>query len=83
MESNETRLSKVEAVQHFTLGLLAGVIDVLRKSKPELMPLIEHHLERHHAILVGESVDPAKVAAFQELQGLLFPASGSGPQERA
>lgn len=65
-DSLADRISKIEATQHFTLGLITALIKVL----PERSAFFEHarqDLEAHHAYLCGTSFDDVKVQAFQEL----------------
>ncbi len=62
----ETRLARIEAVQHFTMGVQMGIAQAC-SSNPLLMSCISRSLEQQHAQLLGSSQNEKKLAAFQEL----------------
>ena len=66
MQSLEERISKIEAVQFFQLAMIGAAARVCAEH-PKFAAYARENLQRNHAILVGESVDEVKVAAFEEL----------------
>lgn len=62
----ESRLSKIEAVQHFQIAML-GAISKAIPDQDAFKRFARQNLELHHAILCGESVDDVKLAAYEEL----------------
>ncbi len=74
MDSIEQRLSEMEALQTFTLGIATALIEALRTAGVDAMPLIRTHLERHHAQYLAASKDEHRLETFQDLLKMLQPA---------
>ena len=66
MQSATDRISKLEAVQHYQLALIAAMAKIYA-AHPDFKNHVQESLRKHHAILVGESHDELKLSAFEEL----------------
>jgi hypothetical protein len=74
----EKRLARIEAGQHFAMGMLMGIAQANR-GNPELLNCIKHSLEQHHAALLAQTTDEVRLAAFQELLETVPGMTGSKP----
>lgn len=75
MAAVDDRLSKVEAVQHFQLAMIAALAQAC-VNLPGFSASVRDNLLRYQALVAGESTDEAKLKAFEELmEAVLGPQS--------
>lgn len=66
MSALDDRISKIEAVQHFQLAMIAALVQACLEL-PGFKENARRNLQMHQAQLAGESTDEVKLKAYEEL----------------